>query len=503
MSHATATKTAAKKPAKKKVSAFSTRKVDPAYYWMAVPAAIIFAFFLYLPFLDGVKYSFTNSQGYGDYKFIGLKNYIALFQDNRVGHAYLFTFLIAILITVLINVIALFLSVLLNSKIAFKNGFRAIFFIPYTASGFSACGKLFSNMFGIDYMTAMIISAVVIVLYCALGGFLAASTTDLIQSIIMTVALFVVLGLGEGFIGGFDKVFANIRSLDGFTDLFRGFDVAKGTASSYGAISVVSTLAWGLGYFGMPHILLRFMAISDPDELKKSRRIASVWVVISMAIAILIGVVGYSLMNAGIVGPYASNSEAETIIVDISRYISGFGFIPSFVAGIFISGILASTMSTADSQLIAASSSITQDILVDTMHVRLSERAKMILARVTVVVISIIGIFLARDPSSSVFRIVSFAWAGFGAAFGPVILCALFWRRTTKWGALAGMIGGGATVFIWKFIIREAFKGTVLDIYELLPAFIVAILLTVIVSLATKAPDKEVTETFDAVRTTK
>ena len=160
-------------------------------------------------------------------------------------------------------------------------------------------------------------------------------------------------------------------------------------------------------------------------------------------------------------------------------------------------------MSTADSQLIAASSSITQDILVDTMHVRLSERAKMILARVTVVVISVIGIFLARDPSSSVFRIVSFAWAGFGAAFGPVILCALFWRRTTKWGALAGMIGGGATVFIWKFIIREAFKGTILDIYELLPAFIVAILLTVIVSLATKAPDKEVTETFDAVRTTK
>lgn len=129
-----ATKTAAKKPAKKKVSAFSARKVDPAYYWMVVPAAIIFVFFLYLPFLDGVKYSFTNSQGYGDYKFIGLKNYIALFQDNRVGHAYLFTFLIAILITVLINVIALFLSVLLNSKIAFKNGFRAIFFIPYTLS---------------------------------------------------------------------------------------------------------------------------------------------------------------------------------------------------------------------------------------------------------------------------------------------------------------------------------------------------------------------------------
>ena len=375
-----------------------------------------------------------------------------------------------------------------------------IFFIPYTASGFSACGKLFSNMFGIDYMTAMIVSAVVIVAYCALGGFLAASTTDLIQSIVMTVALFVVLGLGEGFIGGFDTVFANVSALDGFTDLFRGFDVASGTAGSFGAISIVSTLAWGLGYFGMPHILLRFMAIDNPRELKKSRRIASVWVVLSMGIAILIGVVGYSLMKAGIVGPYASNSEAETVIVDVSRYISRFGFIPSFVAGIFISGILASTMSTADSQLIAASSSITQDILVDTLHIRVSERAKMLLARLTVVVIAVIGIFLARDPGSSVFRIVSFAWAGFGAAFGPVILCALFWRRTTKWGALAGMIGGGASVFIWKFIIREAFKGSALDIYELLPAFIIAVILTVVVSLLTKSPDKELTDVYDDVK---
>ena len=378
--------------------------------------------------------------------------------------------------------------------------FILVFFLFYTASGFVSCAKLFSSVFGIPYMVSLLVGAVVVISYTFAGGFFAVCWTDFFQGILMFFCVLAVPTIAIFSMGGPTEFFSQVEA---FNPNFLNMLVDGATGVPYTAMGIISLLAWGLGYFGMPHILLRFMAISDPDELKKSRRIASVWVVISMAIAILIGVVGYSLMNAGIVGPYASNSEAETIIVDISRYISGFGFIPSFIAGIFISGILASTMSTADSQLIAASSSITQDILVDTMHVRLSERAKMILARVTVVVISVIGIFLARDPSSSVFRIVSFAWAGFGAAFGPIILCALFWKRTTKWGALAGMISGGATVFIWKFIIREAFKGSVLDIYELLPAFIVAILLTVIVSLATKAPDKEVTDVYDAVKAIK
>lgn len=381
--------------------------------------------------------------------------------------------------------------------------FIIIFFVPYTASGFAACGKLFSSLFGMDYVTAMIISAAVIVLYCTLGGFLAASTTDFIQSIVMSIALFVVLGLSEGLIGGFDAVFANVQQLDGYLDLFKGFNVATGTTGSYGALPVASTLAWGLGYFGMPHILLRFMAIDNPNKLKTSRRVASVWVVISMAIAVLIGVVGYSLMKEGIVGPYDSASAAETIIVDISAFISKRGYIPAFVAGIFLSGILASTMSTADSQLIAASSSVTKDILVNAFKVKLSEKKIMLIARISVVLISVIAVFLALDPNSSVFEIVSFAWAGFGAAFGPVVLFALFWKRTNKFGALAGMLSGGVMIFVWKFIIRTRFAGTILDIYELLPAFIVACVVIVAVSLLTKKPDDEIVEAYEQVKAMK
>ena len=373
-----------------------------------------------------------------------------------------------------------------------------IFFVPYTASGFSACGKLFSSMFGMNYKTAMILSAIVIVGYCTLGGFLAASITDLIQSIVMTIALFVVLGLSEGIIGGFDKIFDTAKNMTGYFDLFKGFDVAAGKTGSFGGFSVITTLAWGLGYFGMPHILLRFMAIDDPKKLKTSRRIASVWVVISLGIAVLIGVAGLSLVNAGIIKEYADASAAESIIVDISRFLSTRGFIPAFIAGIFISGILASTMSTADSQLIAASSSVTKDILVNTFKVKLSEKKEMVIARLSVIAISAVAVLLALNPNGSVFRIVSFAWAGFGAAFGPIMLFSLFFKRTTKWGALAGMLSGGAMVFIWKFVISKL--GGIFKIYELLPAFIISCLFILIVSLLTSEPEKEVTDIFDEIK---
>ncbi len=374
----------------------------------------------------------------------------------------------------------------------------AIFFIPYTASGFAACGKLFSGFFGMDYTLAMILSAAVIVLYCTLGGFLAASTTDFIQSIVMTIALFVVVGFGEGIAGGFGNVFANVQSLDGYLDIFKGFSVADGTAGSYGALPVASTLAWGLGYFGMPHILLRFMAVKDPEELKTSRRVASVWVIISMAVAILIGVIGYTLMKNGVIGPYASATAAETVIVDISNVLSKYGFVPSIAGGLILAGILASTMSTADSQLLAASSSISQNLLAEVFKIKLSKKALFVIARLSVVLISVIAVFLALDPNSSVFTIVSFAWAGFGATFGPVMLAALFWKRATKWGALAGMLAGGITVFVWKFVVRVQFADTILNIYELLPAFIVALIAIVVVSLVTKAPEKAILDEFDA-----
>ncbi len=374
-----------------------------------------------------------------------------------------------------------------------------VFFVPYTASGFSACGKLFASMFGMQYKTAMILSAVVIVGYCTMGGFLAASITDLIQSIVMTVALFVVLGLSEGIIGGFDSIFESAKNMTGYFDLFKGFDVAASKTGSFGIFSVITTLAWGLGYFGMPHILLRFMAIDDPKKLKVSRRIASVWVVISLGIAVLIGVAGLALVNNGIIDKYESASAAESIIVDISRFLSTRGYIPAFIAGIFISGILASTMSTADSQLIAASSSVTKDILVNTFKMKLSEKKEMVIARLSVIFISVIAVILALDPNGSVFRIVSFAWAGFGAAFGPVMLFSLLWKRTTKWGALAGILSGGAIVFIWKYIIAKL--GGIFAIYELFPAFVISAVFIIIVSLLTKAPDKSITDTFESVKT--
>lgn len=378
--------------------------------------------------------------------------------------------------------------------------FIVIFFVPYTASGFAACGKLFSSLFDVSYTYAMIASAVVIVLYCTLGGFLAASTTDFIQSIIMTVALLVVLGVGEAVTNGMGNVFSNVNNMDGYLDVFKGFDVAKSTVGSYGALPVASTLAWGLGYFGMPHILLRFMAIEDKKKLKLSRRIASVWVVISMGIAVVIGIVGFSLMKNGIVPAYSDASSAETIIVDVAKWIASHGYIPAFVGGVILAGILASTMSTADSQLLAAASSVSQNLVQETFGKKLSEKKAMWLARICVIVISIVAVFLALDPSSSVFRIVSFAWAGFGAVFGPMVLFGLFWKRTNKWGALAGMLSGGITIFVWKFVVREQCKGSILDIYELLPAFIIACILIVVVSLITKAPEKEIGETFEAVK---
>ncbi len=370
-----------------------------------------------------------------------------------------------------------------------------IFFVPYTASGFAACGKLFASLFGLDYFTAMVISAIVIVGYTALGGFLAASTSDFMQSIVMTIAIFVVLGFGVVTAGGMGAVMTNAESLAGYFSLTSIHDPATGSAGAYGIMSIFSMLAWGLGYFGMPHVLLRFMAIEDANKLKLSRRIATVWVVISLGVAIMIGIVGNAMTKAGVI-PVLEDSE--TIIIAISNVIAQYGILPALIAGLILAGILAATMSTADSQLLAASSSVSQNIIKEVFFKDLSEKAAMIIARVSVVIISVIAVFIAKDPNSSVFDIVSFAWAGFGAAFGPVMLLALFWKRSNKWGALAGMFTGGAMVFIWKFLVKP--MGGVWGIYELLPAFLVAIAINVIISLLTKAPSQDVMDEFEAVK---
>lgn len=371
-----------------------------------------------------------------------------------------------------------------------------IFFIPYTASGFAACGKLFSNLFGVSYIPAMLISAVVIVGYTALGGFLAASATDFIQSIVMTLALIIVVCFGVSTAGGLDAVMENAKGLSGYLSMTSVHDAASNTAGNYGIISIVSTFAWGLGYFGMPHILLRFMAIEDENKLKLSRRVASIWVVISMAVAIFIGIVGYSMSVSGALDTL-SGTDSETLIIKIAQLLSSHGALSVIFAGIILAGILACTMSTADSQLLAASSSISQNILKDVLHLKLSEKMTMLTARLTVVIIAVIAVFIAKDPDSSVFGIVSFAWAGFGGAFGPVMLFSLFWRRTTRNGALASMICGGAMVFIWKYLVRPI--GGAWDVYELLPAFLAASLCIIVVSLMSRMPEREILDEFDSI----
>lgn len=370
-----------------------------------------------------------------------------------------------------------------------------IFFIPYLASGFSACGKLFASLFGTSYVTAMLISAAVIVIYTVMGGFLAASFTDLIQSIIMTVALIVVLSFGVAQAGGLDAVMDNARSLAGYLSLTQIHDAVTGGSSSYSLLTICSLLAWGLGYFGMPHILLRFMAIEEEKKLALSRRVATVWVVISMGVAIFIGVVGNGMTKAGAMEQLA---DSETIIVQIASLISHYGVFAALIAGVILAGILAATMSTADSQMLAASSSVSQNLLVEFFHLKITGRKSVVVARSTMVVIALVAAFLARDPNSSVFRVVSFAWAGFGAAFGPVVLFGLFWRRSNKWGALAGMVVGGAMVFIWKYGIARL--GGAFAIYELLPAFIAASIAIVVVSLLTEQPSAEIERIFDEVR---
>lgn len=372
-----------------------------------------------------------------------------------------------------------------------------VFFVPYTASGFSACGKLFNSLFGFDYMTSMIISAAVIVAYCATGGFMAASVTSLIQSIVMTIALVVVLVFGINSAGGWDVVVENAKAVPGYLSFTASTDIFAAEAGSYSLLSIASTLAWGLGYFGMPHVLIHFMAVESEEKLTISRRVGSIWVVISLSAAVIIGIIAYSMAKAGVIAMPESESAAENMIVNVSAVIAQAGVIPAIVAGIIIAGILAATMSTADAQLLGAASGVTHNLINNVFGVKLSDKKSMLIARITVVIVALFGVYFASDPNSSIFRVVSFAWAGFGATFGPVMLMSLFWKRCNKYGAIAGMITGAAMVFVWKFLVKPL--GGLFSIYELLPAFVISAVVIVVVSLCTGKPDDEIVSEFESV----
>lgn len=382
--------------------------------------------------------------------------------------------------------------------------FILVFFCVYASSCFVTCGKLFSSLFGIDYHVTMIVGAIFVVVYTFLGGFLAESASDFMQAVVMVLALVIVLTLGTVAAGGLGSVFDNLRAIPGFLEFFNistpaldeaGRQVVSagapvfGDAAPYGLISVLSMMAWGLGYFGMPQVLLRFMAIRHQDELKKSRRIATVWVVISLFAAISIGLIGRAIYPVA----FGTNSEAETVF----SYIASTLMHPLF-AGLVSAGILAATISSSDSYLLIAASAFSKNLWQRLFHKEASDKEIMNVGRIALVIIAVLGAITAMDENSVIFTIVSFAWAGFGATFGPLMLFSLFWKRTNEYGAIAGMISGAAMVFIWNFLIKPI--GGVFGIYELLPAFIISSVFIVVVSLMTGEPSEEMKKEFEAAK---
>ena len=369
-----------------------------------------------------------------------------------------------------------------------------IFFSVYAAQCLSACGKLFSNLFGLDYGFMMIIAAAFVLLYTFLGGYLAESASDFMQAVVMITVLVLIMVLSVNAAGGLQTVIENAKSFDGFLSLTKTATPSTeevnvfGTSNSYGFLSIISTLAWGLGYFGMPQVLLRFMGIRSEHELGRSRRVAIIWVVISMAAAIMIGIVGRSV--AGL--DYLSNSAAENVFIDAATT-----FLPPVLAGFACAGVLAASISSSDSYLLIAASAVSQNLYRGMFKRDASDRQVMWCSRITLVLITLIAMVIAWNSDSTVFGITSFAGAGFGAAFGPLMLFSLFWKRTNWYGAIAGMVSGGAMVFIWKLLVKPL--GGVFAIYELLPAFIVSCIMIVLVSLCTGKPEKQIEREFEEV----
>ncbi len=382
--------------------------------------------------------------------------------------------------------------------------FILIFFTVYASSCLVTCGKLFSTLFGFDYVPMMIVGAVFVLLYTIIGGFLAESASDFMQAVVMIIALVIVVTVGCISAGGIDDVLTNAGQIPGFLDFFgiatpvtdaNGVQQVVngapqfGEAGTYSALSVASCLAWGLGYFGMPQVLLRFMAIREERELTRSRRIATVWVVISLTVAVFIGIMGRQLFPTEL----TTSSDAENVFILLATRL-----LPPVIAGLVMAGILAATISSSDSYLLIAASAFAKNIYQGLVKKDASDKQVLWMSRLALLVICAIAIVIALDENSVIFTIVSFAWAGFGATFGPLMLFSLFWKRTNRAGAIAGMIGGGVMVFVWNLLVRPL--GGLWDIYELLPAFIFSSICIVVVSLLTKEPGREIQEEFEAVR---
>lgn len=384
----------------------------------------------------------------------------------------------------------------------------AVFFTVYTASAFSSGAKLFATLFSDGntdgenyktiYMIGLCIAALVILIYTFMGGFKAVCTTDFIQGMLMLVAIMSVPVLAYAtltYSNGFsDSLVANgVSNPDNFLNFFKNDD-----GSPVSAVSIISSLAWGLGYFGMPHILIRFMAVKSHSEIKKSRKIAISWVVISLAASCLIGLVARGYLTTQL----DANSSETAFIRTIQQFFSGNGIL-IFIGGIFLCGILAAIMSTADSQLLVTASAVSEDMYKGAIKKKASEKNALWVGKIAVIVVAVIAFFIAIDPKSSIMGLVADAWAGFGSAFGPVVLLALFWKRSTLAGAISGMATGALTVIVWDYLplVNGATLYKATNLYSLVLGFAFALIVNVVVSLLTKKPSKEIIDEFESIKT--
>lgn len=363
--------------------------------------------------------------------------------------------------------------------------FILVFFLFYVASGFVSCAKLFSSVFGIPYLVSLAVGAVVVISYTFAGGFFAVCWTDFFQGMLMFFCVLAVPTLVIGELGGPGAFFSQVEAFNpNFLSMF--VDGATNTPLTF--MGIISLVAWGLGYFGQPHILVRFMGIEKPSAIKKSRRIATVWVLISLTAAVLIGVAGRMYLGDSLLN--VSGLEETIYITLVGRIF------PVFIGGVFLSAILAAIMSTADSQLLVTASAITEDLYHNKIRPKASAGELMWVSRICVMAVAVIAALIATDQNSTVLGLVSYAWAGFGSAFGPLVLCSLFWRRANKYGAYAGILVGGVVDLVWAQL-----SGGIFDLYEIVPGFVFGLIAILVVSLLTPAPNAEITDTFDTYRT--
>ncbi|GGX95341.1 sodium:proline symporter [Litchfieldella qijiaojingensis] len=357
--------------------------------------------------------------------------------------------------------------------------FILLFFLFYTSSGLVAGGRLFETVFGLDYTVAVTVGTLTIIAYTFIGGFLAVSWTDLIQGLMMAAALAIVPIIAFADLGGAGGAGAALAAESDF--MLSWFRDAS-TGETLTTIGIISSLAWGLGYFGQPHILARFAAIRSEKDIPAARRIAVTWSGLTLICAVAVGLLGVGFVSREL-------GDGETVFMVMVNLI----FHP-VIAGILLAAILAAIMSTADSQLLVSSSALTDDFYKALLRKDASQSELVWVGRFAVVAIAIIAYLLALDPDATVLDLVSYAWAGFGAAFGPALIMSLFWRRMNQWGALAGIIVGGVTVVVWAEL-----SGGLFDLYEIVPGVIFAYIAIVAVSLATEAPKSEITAEFDAL----